>query len=181
MNDLRQKKNLLRMQVKSLDWDVEVSLKPIVEDEAFPKGLWGVFKPLSGEPRLKDLPVDVEFCWPCILDSALGKMIFSRATRFKKSELGCLEPYVCNEIPRKNISVIFVPGQSFDFKGNRLGRGKGFYDRYLKGFNGVIVGVCSRARFLMKPVPVEQRLDVPVQYILTEQFLYKVNSSRKVV
>ncbi len=181
MNSLGQKKNLLRKQVSSLNWNVEVSLNPIVEDKTFPKGLWAMFKPLGEEPGLKDLPADVEFCWPYTLDSALGEMTFSKATRFKKSELGFLEPDVCNEILKKNISVIFVPGKTFDFKGNRLGRGKGFYDRYLKDFNGVTVGVCSRARFLMEPIPVEQNLDVAVEYILTEQFLYKVNPSGKVV
>ena len=34
------------------------------------------------------------------------------------------------------IDFIVVPGVAFDAKGNRLGRGKGYYDRYLARFEG---------------------------------------------
>ena len=34
----------------------------------------------------------------------------------------------------KNIDVAVVPGMSFDDNGNRLGRGKGYYDRFLEKF-----------------------------------------------
>ncbi len=178
---LKQKKDLLRAQVKSLSSKVKVSLAQMCEVEGLPKGLWGVFKPLRDEPELVDVPTDVELYWPCVKNLALSEMVFSKAEQFKKSNLGFMEPSSLRETPKNKISVIFVPGQAFDFKGNRLGRGKGFYDRYLSDFDGITVGVCSRERFLSSPIPVDQKFDVAVQYILTEQFLYKVNPYKKKV
>ena len=165
----------MRAQVKSLSANTEISIAPLVEELKGQNGLWGVYKPLKDEPVLKDLTSISDVSWPYIVDLALGEMAFSKSDDFKASDLGFDEPSSSTAIPKKDISVILVPGQAFDFKGNRLGRGKGFYDRYLKDFNGVTVGVCSRERFLSEPVPVDQKFDVAVQYILTEQFLYKVN------
>lgn len=52
-------------------------------------------------------------------------------TSLKKTRHGILEPAIHNPIPLDSIDVVFVPGMGFDSAGGRLGRGGGFYDRYL--------------------------------------------------
>ena len=45
----------------------------------------------------------------------------------------------------KNISdieLIIVPGIAFDYKFHRLGRGKGFYDKFLKKVKALKIGIC---------------------------------------
>lgn len=56
-------------------------------------------------------------------------------------------PEATGEIyPPKKIDAIFCPGRAFTPDGTRLGRGKGFYDRYLENTapSVTLVGVCFR-------------------------------------
>ncbi len=60
---------------------------------------------------------------PCILDDNAG---------LKKGPYGICEPSTKRFIRSKDLGLVIVPGLAFDKKGNRLGRGKGCYDRFLK-------------------------------------------------
>jgi 5-formyltetrahydrofolate cyclo-ligase len=76
------------------------------------------------------------------------------------------EPHsTCAEIPLTKIDLIFVPGVAFDLRGNRLGRGKGFYDRLLEKFRGVKCGVGFDEQ-IISGIPVEAH-DARLDFILT--------------
>jgi len=63
--------------------------------------------------------------------------------------------------------LIFVPGLAFDLKGHRLGRGKGFFDRYLAGYGtSGKIGLAFREQ-IVKKIPVCAR-DVNMDAVITD-------------
>lgn len=73
-----------------------------------------------------------------------------------------LTPEACNG------AMVIVPGVVFDVRGNRLGRGGGWYDRALAWFEnrGVFVGLAYEFQVVDR-VPVEP-WDKRVHYVITE-------------
>jgi 5-formyltetrahydrofolate cyclo-ligase len=65
--------------------------------------------------------------------------------------------------------VVVVPGLAFDLRGNRLGRGFGYYDRFLGGLPESVprVGLACAGQ-LVPEVPVDA-WDVPVHALVTEE------------
>ena len=65
-------------------------------------------------------------------------------------------------------AVVLVPGMAFTAEGSRLGRGGGFYDRFLRTLpkSSVRIGVCFSAQIM--PVLPTERHDEPVSFLLTE-------------
>lgn len=75
---------------------------------------------------------DKEIVIPKIIDSVrLQHFLLTDHTLFKRNSLGIPEPVSGIEIKPSIIDVVFIPLLSFDSKGNRVGYGKGYYDRFL--------------------------------------------------
>jgi 5-formyltetrahydrofolate cyclo-ligase len=86
------------------------------------------------------------------------------------------------DIARAARPLVTVPGLAFDRQGNRLGRGKGYYDRFLTlaraaAKDGAIIAVCFAAQ-LVEEVPhgnIDQRVDA----IVTEKETITVEHSAR--
>lgn len=67
------------------------------------------------------------------------------------------------------IDLVIVPGVAFDLKGNRLGYGGGFYDRFLllTKPESVYVGISFELQVLTRLE--RSPHDIPVDYVLTEE------------
>lgn len=65
-----------------------------------------------------------------------------------------------------DIDMVIVPGVAFDNKGNRLGRGKGYYDRFLNGIRTFKIGICFDFQ-MCKEIPIND-LDIPMDEVWTE-------------
>jgi 5-formyltetrahydrofolate cyclo-ligase len=67
-------------------------------------------------------------------------------------------------------TVVLVPGLAFDAAGHRLGRGKGYYDRFLAGlanFDVIKVGIGWELQ-VMAEVPADER-DIAMDFICHER------------
>jgi len=70
--------------------------------------------------------------------------------------------------PKERIDLVVVPGVAFTRSGARLGRGKGFYDRFLKGLPGRTKKAGLAYDIQIRPdLPVTPR-DVPVDIVITD-------------
>jgi len=99
-------------------------------------------------------------------------LILSKLNSFEdlvEGPYGILEPKKekIKEISFDEIDLIIIPGIVFDLKGNRIGHGKGFYDRLLKNTKVSIIALAFEFQIIGK-IPVDKN-DKPVDIIITEK------------
>jgi len=82
--------------------------------------------------------------------------------------LGVPAPRSGREIMQESIDLVIAPGVAFDVRGGRLGRGGGFYDRFLAKAHRhtTTIGVCFDFQ-LVDEIPTEAD-DIPVQAVVTD-------------
>ena len=70
-------------------------------------------------------------------------------------------------VPTEEIDLVIVPGLAFDLKGNRLGRGAGYYDRFLKILAPEVPSIGLAFGFqIVEDIPVHLH-DMPVFRVLS--------------
>lgn len=85
------------------------------------------------------------------------------------NQFGIREPIRGLPIPVGLIDLVIVPGLGFDPFGNRLGRGRGFYDRFLgkPEFKGVTCGFALESQ-VVDSIPAAHH-DVKVRMLVTDE------------
>ena len=84
-------------------------------------------------------------------------------------ELGAFhieEPTGTDTVSPEDIELVVVPAVAYDRRGNRLGRGKGFYDHLLASTKATKIGVCYEFQ-LVDEVPAEPH-DVCMDVVITQ-------------
>lgn len=110
------------------------------------------------------------------------------ARGFVQGRFGVYEPAPeqSQNVMTEDLSVVLVPGLAFDLGGNRLGRGKGFFDRFLRRLRSLpptgrqaeiqVIGVGFRSQMLpsLEQLPVDP-WDERVDFLLSPDGLVKAD------
>ena len=100
-------------------------------------------------------------------------MSFTDFDSLVEGEYGILtpDPEKGKIIPPEELDLIIVPGIAFDTRGERLGKGGGFYDAYLaRATKAKRIALAFSCQLVAK-IPMEAH-DVLVHKIITEQGIY---------
>ena len=93
----------------------------------------------------------------------------------KENSMGILEPIDDNDcIDKKEIDLILVPGVVFDFNGNRIGYGGGYYDRYLQDIKGISNKVVLAYDFQIVDSIEPEAHDISFDYIISNTKFRKI-------
>ena len=174
---LRTEMKELREELSARDPDADETLA-----DKFPLKLFerygptvAVYLPIGSEidPRPlmgKLIEAGANLALPCVQDD--GTMVYrayKRGDMLEQRPFGLLEPNA--EVPLVSPTLVITPLLAFDRNGNRLGYGKGHYDRALaKLRESGRVFVCGLAFFgqEVEAVPAESH-DVPLDWVMTER------------
>lgn len=103
---------------------------------------------------------------PVVIGDELELRIYTGPEDMRISTYGIEEPVGELFTDYASIDFIAVPGVAFDPKGNRLGRGKGYYDRLLPHIPAAYkAGICFPFQ-LVEEVPAES-FDIRMDIIIT--------------
>lgn len=126
-----------------------------------------------------DMPTEVEttrfvtlpVCVPCCVDRDIVPVEITSLNELTKNRYGILEPVVDPQkiVAASDLHVVLVPGLAFDVTGNRLGRGGGYYDRFLANCPDHVLRIALAFECqIVESVPVSEH-DQPVDVIVTEK------------
>jgi 5-formyltetrahydrofolate cyclo-ligase len=79
---------------------------------------------------------------------------------------GIREPALKKPVNLKSLELVVVPGLAFDKKGRRLGRGKGYYDRFLSRLSKHSVSIGLAYDFQILPFIPTTEYDVNVHKVI---------------
>lgn len=84
-------------------------------------------------------------------------------------ERGLRRPREGRPVPLTAIDVVIVPGLAFDVHGHRLGRGGGFYDRFLVrlGRRTTLIGIACDKQ-IVDAIPIDDH-DIPMDLVVTDR------------
>lgn len=109
-----------------------------------------------------------------VSNTHLAHCMLTDATKLKINQWDVLEPINGIEVEEKKIQVVFIPLLAYDCFGNRLGYGKGYYDRFLDKCAEKCLKI-GLSFFTPEKKILTSPLDIKLNYCVTPKKIYKFN------
>jgi 5-formyltetrahydrofolate cyclo-ligase len=106
-----------------------------------------------------------QFYLPVVRGDEMEIRLFLGRDHMQTGAFGIMEPV--GEAYAGEVDLVVVPGVAFDLQGHRLGRGRGYYDRFLPSTRASKIGVAFRLQ-IVDAVPADE-WDVVMDEVITEE------------
>ena len=175
--ELRKQYIELRKNIHNKDLKSDIIFNKIINLEEYKSSKTiAIYKSMKDEINTKKL-IEYSFCnkKTVVLPRVEGNnmdfyKINSLYDKFETSKLGVEEPIsdINNIIEPSKIDLIIVPGICFDIYKNRLGFGKGFYDRFLCNTKIKKIAICFEEQIMKNTrLPITNN-DIKMDIIVTD-------------
>ena len=107
---------------------------------------------------------------PKVFGSEMRFFEIGEGEELHKSAFGVLEPAgdEAKHIPPGEFDLVIVPGVCFDRDKNRMGFGRGYYDRFLAKTGAKTAALCFSAQLAPRDIIPTDEYDIKMQKIITE-------------
>ena len=109
-----------------------------------------------------------------ISNTQLAHYLLTDATKLKVNQWNVLEPINGIEVEPKKLQVVFVPLLAYDCYGNRVGYGKGYYDKFLAKCRGECIKI-GLSFFTPEKKILTSPLDIKLNFCVTAKKIYDFN------
>ena len=116
-------------------------------------------------------------CLPKVVADRLKFFDVKSVKELKEGAFGILEP-IGDKIKPEQIDMVVLPGIAFDATGNRIGFGRGYYDRFLKKVKNVSRIALAFDFQIVDKIP-STKPDVRVHKIITESRIIDCSKDNK--
>lgn len=105
-------------------------------------------------------------------EETMKAVIVFDENEYEENMYGVLEPIGGIKIQPEHIGIMFVPLLAFDIKGNRVGYGKGYYDKYLAQCSPKLIKIGFS---FFDPIEIDDvnKTDVKLNFCITPNKTYK--------
>jgi 5-formyltetrahydrofolate cyclo-ligase len=164
-------KDILRQKIVKIGDSQKICEQVLQMPEYLESASIYIFVSKPDEPNTRPI---VENAWssgkkvfvPIVVDETLGCVEWCSSDRLVVGKFGVLVPEGKDILQKVLVDIIFVPLVAFDQNKNRLGRGGGFYDRFLEHNLTLKVGLAFGSQRVDK-VPTKNH-DIPLDIIITD-------------
>lgn len=177
--EIRQQLLKIRRSIEEEQWQAatDVIAQKVIESDSFREATdlycYMDFDREAGTDRIMDAAwrLGKDIWLPKVSNGEMEFFLVGPSLELVKGAFGILEPAGESEMAEGIDGLVIVPGIAFDKERNRIGYGKGYYDRYLKRHPRLVkMGIAFDVQLLEK-IPTEET-DCRLDFIITESFNY---------